>query len=131
MISVTSLRDPMQPVTVGFTQSLNITSLLLQLTKPFCNKEISDLNIQEKWCFMDKQRFDNFAEQTTLQPLENRTLEENGSKNSIFEEKQEVYSTLFWLTHWAMRQGNLSFIFIERYLTFGVIFTKLYYTLLK
>ena len=105
------------PLQVGFTQSLNVTSLLLQLVKPFCSKEMEELKIVPNWCFGDKRRFLSFAEQTTLQPLENRNLDEitkanlekYGKENidAIFDDKENVYSTLFWMTHWAMRQGTV------------------------
>lgn len=107
------------PLHTGFTQSLNITSLLLQLVKPFGGKEPSELNIVPDWCFGDKKRFASFAEQSTLQPASNRSVDDvtrrnverygTENVNAIFDDKEQVYSTLFWLTNWSMRQGKSIF----------------------
>ena len=101
-----TIRDPLGPLHVGFTQSLNITCLLLQLVKPFAGKEPDELQIVSNWCFGDARRFACFSEQSTLQPGADRNVADVVDKcDAIFDEKEQIYSTFFWLTHWAMRQG--------------------------
>ena len=90
-------------------QSLNITALLLQLVKPFAQKSPDELSIVSNWCFADKSRFDCFSEQTSLLPnklsIDEQRETVSEDSNLIFDDKSQIYSTFFWLSHWAMRQG--------------------------
>ena len=77
--------------------------------KPFAQKSPDELSIVSNWCFADKSRFDCFSEQTSLLPnklsIDEQRERVSEDSNLIFDDKSQIYSTFFWLSHWAMRQG--------------------------
>ena len=102
-------RDPLGPLEPSFCQCIGLSSFMMIMIRPSLGKTLAELNIDPKWCFSDQQRSATFHKTTTLQPVENRVLQETRDSKGL-EDKSRVHSNVFWLTHWSLRLGLHSMI---------------------